>query len=118
MAQLCQQFAVVFEIDAQHNWDAEHELSTWDGMEDVARDVLPELNGLLGMAARSKPAALAGKRQKELGFAAGVGASYSGKSLVQVSASQVFLDHLIHHRPEESVLSLAMLVIAGLEVFV
>jgi hypothetical protein len=37
---------------------------------------------------------------------------------VQVSASQVFLDHLIHHRPKEPVLFLTMLVIANLEVFV
>jgi len=35
---------------------------------------------------------------------------------VQVSTSQVFLDHLIHNRPEEPVLLLAILVIAGLEI--
>lgn len=37
---------------------------------------------------------------------------------MQVSASQVFLDHLVQHRPEEPVLFLTMLVIAGLEIFV
>jgi len=36
---------------------------------------------------------------------------------VQVSTSQVFLDHLIHHRAEEPIMFLTMLVIAGLEVF-
>jgi hypothetical protein len=37
---------------------------------------------------------------------------------VQVSASQVFLDHLIHHRPKEPVLLLAMLAIARVEIFI
>jgi hypothetical protein len=36
---------------------------------------------------------------------------------VQVSTSQVFLDHFIHHRPKEPILFLAMLIIAGLEIF-
>ena len=50
--------------------------------------------------------------------AIGVGAAHPGESLVQVSASQVFLDHLIHHRPEEPVLLLTMLTIAGSERFI
>ena len=51
-------------------------------------------------------------------FAFGVGAANPGEALVQVSTSRVFLDHLIHHRPEEPVLFLTMLVIANLEIFV
>ena len=51
-------------------------------------------------------------------FALGVGAAHPGKSLNQVSTSQVLLDHLLHHRPKEPVLFLAMFVIAGLEVFI
>lgn len=51
-------------------------------------------------------------------FASGVGAAHPGESLNQVSTSQVFLHHLIHHRPEEPVLLLTMLVIGGLEVFI
>jgi hypothetical protein len=35
---------------------------------------------------------------------------------MQVSGSQVFLDHFVHNRPEEPALLLAMLVIAGLEI--
>jgi len=89
-----------------------------DGIEDVVGDVLPKLNRFLGMAAWAKPSAFARERQKELVFATGVGAAHPGKSLVQVSASQVFLDDLIDHRPEEPVLLLTMLVIADLEIFV
>jgi hypothetical protein len=37
---------------------------------------------------------------------------------VQVAASQVFLDHLIHHRPKEPVLLLAILVMARVEIFI
>jgi len=50
-------------------------------------------------------------------FAFGVGAAHPGESLVQVSTSQVFLDHLIHHRPAEPLLLLTMLAVAGLEIF-
>jgi len=67
------------------------------------------------MTTRAKPAAFARKRQKVFMFAFGVGAAHPGKSLARVSASQVFLD-LVHHRPEEPVLFLAMLVMAGLEI--
>jgi hypothetical protein len=48
VAKLCQELSVVFEIDAQHDRDAEDELSMGDWIEDVVGDVLPELNGLLG----------------------------------------------------------------------
>ena len=49
--------------------------------------------------------------------ALGVCAAHLGKCFVQVSTSQVFLDHFVHNRPEEPVLLLlTMLVIAGLEI--
>jgi hypothetical protein len=35
VAKLRQQLPVVFEIDAQHDWNAEDELSMGDGIEDV-----------------------------------------------------------------------------------
>jgi hypothetical protein len=38
----------------------------------------------------------------------GVGAAHHGKSVVQVSTSQVFLDQLIQHRLKEPVLLLAV----------
>ena len=47
-----------------------------------------------------------------------VGTAHPSKSFVQVSTSQVFLDHLIHHRLKEPILFLAMLIIAGLEIFI
>jgi hypothetical protein len=68
------------------------------------------------MAARAEPPPLAGEGHEKFMFAVGVGASHPGESLVQVAASQVFLDHFAHNRPEEPVLLLAMLVIAGLEI--
>jgi hypothetical protein len=37
---------------------------------------------------------------------------------VQDSASQEFLDHLIHHRPKEPLLLLAILTIARFEIFI
>jgi len=51
-------------------------------------------------------------------FAPGVGAAHPGKSFVQVSTSQVFFAHILHHRPKEPVLFLALPVRAGLEVFI
>jgi len=118
VAELRQKLAVVLEIDPQHDRNAEDELSVRDGIEDVVGDVFPELNRLFGMTTRAKPAAFAGKSQ-EIGMPAfRVGASHPGKSLVQVTASQVFLDHLIHHRPKETILLLTVLIIMGLEVFV
>jgi hypothetical protein len=49
-------------------------------------------------------------------LAGGVGAAHPGEPFVQVSASQVFLDHFVHNRPEGPVLLLAMLIIAGLKI--
>jgi len=43
-----------------------------------------------------------------------VGAAHPGESFVQVTASQVFLDHFVHNRPEEPVLLLPMLIIVAL----
>lgn len=76
----------------------------WDWIEDVVGDVFPELNGFLGMATGAEPPALAGKGQKKLMLAGGVGAAHPGESFVQVTASQVFLDHFVHNRPEEPLL--------------
>ena len=59
MAKLCQELSVVLEIDAQHDRDAEDELSMWNGIKNVVGDSFPELNGFLGMATRAEPAALA-----------------------------------------------------------
>ena len=59
MVQLRQELVVVLAINQQHDRDAEDELSMRDGIEDVIRDVFPELNRFLRMAARAKPAALA-----------------------------------------------------------
>jgi hypothetical protein len=70
------------------------------------------------MATGAEPPALEGKGQEKFIFAAGVGTTDSGKTLVQISASQVFLDHFVHNRAEKSVLLLAMLVIAGFERFI
>jgi hypothetical protein len=53
---------------------------------------------------------------KKFIFAFRVGAAHPGESLVQVSASEVFLDHFIHHRPKEPVLLLAIAIIAGLKI--
>ena len=118
VAQLRQELSVVFEIDARQNRDAEDELSVRDGIEDVVGDVFPELNRFLGMTARAKPASFTRECQKVLMPALRIGAAHPGKPLVQVSASQVFLNHIIHHRPEEPVMFPAMLVIPGLEVFI
>lgn len=44
MAELGQQLAVVFEINAQHDGDTEYKLSMRDRIEDVIGDILAELN--------------------------------------------------------------------------
>ena len=59
VAQLRRELAVVLEIDAQQDQDAEDELSMRDGIEDVVGNVFPKLNRFLGMATRAKPAVLA-----------------------------------------------------------
>jgi hypothetical protein len=67
------------------------------------------------MTTGAEPPALAGKGDEEFMPAIGVGAARPGESLVQIAASQVFLDHFIHNRPKEPLLLLAILFIAGLE---
>jgi len=50
------------------------------------------------MATGAEPPALAGKRNEEFMPAIGVRAAHPGESFVQISASQVFLDHFVHHK--------------------
>jgi hypothetical protein len=52
VAKLCQELSVVLEIDAQHDRNAEDELSMRDGIEDVVGDVFPELNTPLNPPSR------------------------------------------------------------------
>jgi hypothetical protein len=54
-----------------------------------------ELNRLLGMATRAEPPPLARKGHEKFMFAVGVGASHPGESLMQVAASQAFIDHFV-----------------------
>jgi len=63
------------------------------------------------MATRAKPATPARECRKIFMPALGVGAGHPGKAFVQVSTSQVFLDHLVHLRPKEPILLLTMLII-------
>jgi chemotaxis regulatin CheY-phosphate phosphatase CheZ len=55
MAKLCQELPVVLEIDAQHDRDAEDELSMRDRIEYIVGDVFAELNRFFGMATRAEP---------------------------------------------------------------
>ena len=48
----------------------------------------------------------------------GVGAADPGESLLQVSASQVFLHYLVYNRTKEPLLFLTMLIMAGFERFI
>jgi len=50
------------------------------------------------LATGAEPPALAGKGDEEFMPAIGVGAAHPGESFVQISASQVFLDHFVHHQ--------------------
>jgi len=59
VAKLGEELPVVLEVDAQHDRDAEDELSMGDWIEDVVGNVFPELNGFLGMATGAEPAPLA-----------------------------------------------------------
>ena len=59
VVQFRQVLPAALEIDAQHDWDAEDELSMWNWIEDVVGGVFPELNRFLRVATRAKPAALA-----------------------------------------------------------
>ncbi len=82
VAKLCQGPSVVFEIDPQHDRDAEDELSTGDWVKNVVRDVFSELNSFLGLATGAEPPALAGKGQKNFMLAFRVGAAHPGKALL------------------------------------
>jgi hypothetical protein len=63
------------------------------------------------MATGAEPPPLARKGHEKFMLAVGVGAAHPGESLVQIAASQVFLDDFIHHRPKEAVLLLAILTV-------
>ena len=80
VAEFRQQLAVVLESDPEQNGDAEHKLTVGCRVENIIGDIFTKLDHFLGMAARAKPAALAGERQNVLIFALRVGTAHPGKS--------------------------------------
>jgi hypothetical protein len=71
--------------------------------EDLHTEPFAELYHAFLVTGRTEMAALAGKCQQI--FMAAIFAAYSGKTVLQITAVQVTVDHLFDIRPPESVIS-------------
>jgi hypothetical protein len=92
VTELAKQFAIVLEISAENDREAEYVLSVRDRVQDVLPQMRTKLDNFLRMTTRAKPSAAA--TESEQVFVAAVWATDSGKSLLQVAAFQIPFDNL------------------------
>ena len=71
-------------------------------LEDIHADPFPEFNHELLMTRRTEVAALAGECQEI--FMAAIFAFHAGKAVVQITAVEITIDHLLDIGPPEAVL--------------
>jgi hypothetical protein len=116
-AQIGKKLPVIKEISAEDLRDAEDEMPVGNLFENIHAQPLPEFHHTLLMAGGAEVTALAGKGQEI--FMAAVLAFHTGKAVVQVTAIEITIDHLLDIGPPEAVLPGEMIIIdpdKGLEI--
>ena len=96
------QFSIIQKIPAKHLGNTEHEMPVGNLFEDIHTEPLAEFHHALLVAGRAEMAALAGERQKI--FVAAVITSDAGKTMLQIAAVEVTVDHFFDIRPPETVI--------------
>jgi hypothetical protein len=91
------------EVTAEDFRDAEDKMPVRDLLEDIHTKPFPEFHHAFLMTGRAKVPPFTGKCQQV--FVAAVFAFNSGKSVVQIAAIQIPINHLLKIRPPESVMS-------------
>ena len=101
-AQIGKKLSIIQKVTTKDFRDTEDKMPVRNLLEYLHAQPLPEFHHALLMARRAEVAALAGKCQQV--FMAAVFALRTGKTVVQVSAVEIAVNHLLNVRPPESIL--------------
>ena len=101
-AEIGKKLPIVEEVTAEDFRDAEYEMTVGDLLEDIHAEPLPEFHHALLMAGWAEMTPLAGECQQI--FMAAVFAFHTGKPVVQITAIEITMDHLLDIWPPETVL--------------
>ncbi len=96
MTELGKQFAIIFEVDTQDLRQGKNILTMGNGRENIAAQQFAELDDLLGVTARAKPAPLTAERKQVL--VTTIRAAHPGEPFAQVATFQVISNHIIDNR--------------------
>ena len=95
-------FSIIQKVATKNLRNTEHEMPVRNLFEDVHTEPLPEFHHALLVAGRTKVPPFTGESQQV--FVAAVFAFRTGKTVVQVSAVEIAVNHLLNVRPPESIL--------------
>jgi len=101
-SQTCKKLPIVKKVTAEDLRDAEYEMTVRNLLEDIHAEPFHEFHHPLLVAGWTKVAALARKCQQI--FMAAVFTFHTCKAVVQITAIEIAIDHLLDVGPPESVL--------------
>ena len=101
-AEIGKKLPIVKKVTAEDLRDAEYEMTVRNLLEDIHAEPFPEFHHPLLVAGWTKVAALARKCQQI--FMAAVFTFHTCKAVVQITAIEIAIDHLLDVGPPESVL--------------
>jgi hypothetical protein len=101
VAEVGQHVCVVPEKNPEQGRDAEDVLPMGNWIQNVAAEVLSELDNPLCMTARTEPPTLAREGQQILVTTVRIRTPDAGKTHAEIAALKVFLNDLLNHTPEE-----------------
>ena len=101
-AQIGKKLPIVEKVTAEDLRDAEYEMAVRDLFEDIHAEPLPEFDHALLVARWAKMPSFTRKCQQI--FVAAVFTFHAGKAVVQITAIEIAIDHLLDIGPPEAVL--------------
>jgi hypothetical protein len=109
---------IVPEIHAHHAGQGEHDVAVRYRKQDFADRKTRELEHLPCMAAGAESSPLAAECHEHFVSALGSGTANAGEAVSQIAAIEIVPNHLVRHRPEETVALLESGGVIGAEVIV
>ena len=105
-AEIGKKLPIIEKVTAENFRYAEYEMPVRNFLEDIHAEPFPELHHPLLMARWAEMTPLARKCQEV--FVAAIFAFHTGKAVVQITAIEITIDHLLDIGPPEAVLSREM----------
>ena len=101
-AEIGKKLPIVKKVTAEDLRDAEYEMTVRNLLEDIHAEPFPEFHHPLLVTGGAKMTPLAGEGQQV--FMAAVFVFHTGKAVVQITAIEIAIDHLLDIGPPEAVL--------------